>query len=234
MLQKNFCFCPTHKSSVSTGFAGQIMPILHILCCNGCLVTWTVVSLTTAKFKPLIVKVKVTLRLTVSQSVSLGVEPHVGLMTRYLLLFDSLGLVFVGHPLWWEDGPVCCICCWPSPAQSFSGPSPLDLASIFYCVRFESLIFSTSLPYIGPARIAQKIFSSIACSLVGGEAACTQSCSLATAVVLSPVYTVFTWQRFYMPQYQIITAEFSKFSASIFSEIGITAGLTARDAVCKM
>jgi hypothetical protein len=28
-------------------------------------------------------KVKVTLRLTVSQSVSLGVEPHLGLMTRY-------------------------------------------------------------------------------------------------------------------------------------------------------
>jgi hypothetical protein len=40
------------------------------------------------------VKVKVTLRLTISQSVSLGVEPHLGLMTRYLLLFDSYGLVF--------------------------------------------------------------------------------------------------------------------------------------------
>jgi hypothetical protein len=32
------------------------------------------------------VKVKVTLRLTVSQSVSLGVEPHLGLMTRYLAI----------------------------------------------------------------------------------------------------------------------------------------------------
>jgi hypothetical protein len=42
------------------------------------------------------VKVKVTLRLTVSQSVSLCVEPHQGLMTRYLLLFDSYGLVFCG------------------------------------------------------------------------------------------------------------------------------------------
>jgi hypothetical protein len=40
------------------------------------------------------VKVKVTLRLTVSQSVSLGVEPHLRLMTRYLVLFDSYGLVF--------------------------------------------------------------------------------------------------------------------------------------------
>jgi hypothetical protein len=44
-------------------------------------------------------KVKVTLRLKISQSVSLGVEPHLGLMTRYLLLFDSYGLVFVGRPL---------------------------------------------------------------------------------------------------------------------------------------
>jgi hypothetical protein len=43
------------------------------------------------------IKVKVTLRLTVGQSVSLSVETHLGLMTRYLLLFDSYGLVFVGR-----------------------------------------------------------------------------------------------------------------------------------------
>jgi hypothetical protein len=47
-------FCTMYKSSVSPGFAKQIMPFLHILCYNGSLVTWTVVSLTTAKFKPLI------------------------------------------------------------------------------------------------------------------------------------------------------------------------------------
>jgi hypothetical protein len=35
----------------------------------------------------------------VSQSVNLGVEPHLGLMTRYLLPFDSYGLVLVGRPL---------------------------------------------------------------------------------------------------------------------------------------
>jgi hypothetical protein len=39
------------------------------------------------------------MRLTVSQTVSLGVEPHLGLMTRYLLLFDSYSLVIVGRPL---------------------------------------------------------------------------------------------------------------------------------------
>jgi hypothetical protein len=82
------------------------------------------------------VKVKLTLRLTVCQSVSLGVEPHLGLMTRYLLLFDSYGLT---------RGWVCiCICCWSSPAQSFSGPSPLDLATIFYCLSFETSLFVAS------------------------------------------------------------------------------------------
>jgi hypothetical protein len=42
------------------------------------------------------VKVKVTLRLTVSQSISLDADHHLGLMTRYLLLFDNYGLVLWG------------------------------------------------------------------------------------------------------------------------------------------
>jgi hypothetical protein len=78
------------------------------------------------------VKITVTLRLTVGQSVSLCV------MTRYLLRFGSYSLVFMGRPVWREDGSVFCICCWPLPAQSFFGPSPLGLATIFYCLRFET------------------------------------------------------------------------------------------------
>jgi hypothetical protein len=80
----------------------------------------------------------------VGQSVSLGVEPHLGLMTRYLLLFDSYGPVFVGRPLSREDGSVFFICYWSSPAQSFSGPSPLDLTTIFYCLSFEPALFVAS------------------------------------------------------------------------------------------
>jgi hypothetical protein len=45
------------KSWVSTGFAKQIMPSLRILRYNGSLITWMVVSLSTAKFKPLIFSV---------------------------------------------------------------------------------------------------------------------------------------------------------------------------------
>jgi hypothetical protein len=36
-------------------------------------------------------------------------------------------LFCVGCPLWQADGFVFCISCWPLPAQSFSGPSPLVL-----------------------------------------------------------------------------------------------------------
>jgi hypothetical protein len=61
--------------------------------------------------------VQVTLRLTFSQSVSLGVEPYLGLVSKYLLLFDSYGLVLVGRPVWLDSGSVVFICCWPLPAQ---------------------------------------------------------------------------------------------------------------------
>jgi hypothetical protein len=33
---------------------------------------------------------------------------------------------------------------WPFPAQSFSAPSPLGLATIFYCLRFETSLFVVS------------------------------------------------------------------------------------------
>jgi hypothetical protein len=81
---------------------------------------------------------------TDSQSVSLGVEPNLWLMARFLLLFDSYGLVFVGRPLWREDGSVFYNCCWTSPAQPFLGPSPIGLMAIFYCLRFETSLFVAS------------------------------------------------------------------------------------------
>jgi hypothetical protein len=33
------------------------------------------------------------------------------------------------------------MCRWPLPAQSFSGSSFLGLATVFYCLRFETLLF---------------------------------------------------------------------------------------------
>jgi hypothetical protein len=137
--------------------------------------------------------------------------------TRYLLLLDCYGLVFfVGRPLWREDGSVFCICCWPLPAQSFSGPSPSVLATIFYCLRFETSLFVASYDSRGhgggirprlhtgqcslDTDLTENIPSIITCSLVAGET-CHQSCSLATTVILSPVYIGVTWHWGCMSQY---------------------------------
>jgi hypothetical protein len=46
----------------------------------------------------------------------------------------------------------------------------------------------------------EKFSSIITCSLVSGETTCPQSCSLATAVVLSPIYTAVTWQWVFMSE----------------------------------
>jgi hypothetical protein len=67
-----------------------------------------------------------------------------GLRPDLYCLCDSCGLVLVGGPLWREDGSVFYICCWPLPSQSFFGPSPLGLASIFYCLTFETSLFVAS------------------------------------------------------------------------------------------
>jgi hypothetical protein len=50
----------------------------------------------------------------------------------------------MGRPIWREDVSVFCVCYWPLSAQSFSGPSPLGLATIFYCLRFENSLFVAS------------------------------------------------------------------------------------------
>jgi hypothetical protein len=38
-------------------------------------------------------------------------------------------------------------CCWSLPAQSFLGPSPLGLATIFYCLRFETSLSVASYEF---------------------------------------------------------------------------------------
>jgi hypothetical protein len=59
------------------------------------------------------VRVRVTLRLTVCQSVRLGVEPTLGLVTRCCFPLEGwclnfAVLYFVGRPLWREVGCVIC------------------------------------------------------------------------------------------------------------------------------
>jgi hypothetical protein len=48
-------------------------------------------------------------------------------------------------------GSVVYNCCWPSPAQSFSGLSPAEIMTTFYYLKFEtSPIWRARSPYIYP------------------------------------------------------------------------------------
>jgi hypothetical protein len=71
-------------------------------------------------------------------SLSWNKAPFWGLRPDLYYMCDSYGLVLVERSLWREVRSVFCMCCWPLPALSFSGPSPLGLETIFYCLRFET------------------------------------------------------------------------------------------------
>jgi hypothetical protein len=86
------------------------------------------------------VKVKVMLRPTVSRPVCLGVKPHLGPKTRFLLLSDSCGFAHVGRPLWREDGSVVCNCCWSSPAQSYLPRSKSEAHAIYITILHVSIL----------------------------------------------------------------------------------------------
>jgi hypothetical protein len=61
----------------------------------------------------------------------------------------------VWRPLCREDGSVVYNCCCSSPAQSFSGPSPTALMTIFYCLRFEiPSTWRVRSPYLYPPGTA--------------------------------------------------------------------------------
>jgi hypothetical protein len=76
---------------------------------------------------------------------------HLGHKTRFLLLSDNCGFVDVERSLWLKDGSVVYTCCWPSPAQSFSGSSPSGLLIIFHCLRFETPpTWRAKSPYLCP------------------------------------------------------------------------------------
>jgi hypothetical protein len=50
----------------------------------------------------------------------------------------------MGRSLWREDAPVVNNCSWPLPVQTFSGPTPVGLVTIIYCLRFETSLFVAS------------------------------------------------------------------------------------------
>jgi hypothetical protein len=91
-------------------------------------------------------KVKITLRLTVNQSVSLGVDSHLGLMTRCLLLFDSYGLVFLWGALSDERTGLSVVYAAGPCQRSLSqvGVPSYSRPYVIYSLRFETTLFVAS------------------------------------------------------------------------------------------
>jgi hypothetical protein len=82
-------------------------------------------------------------------SLSWNKAPIWGLRPDLHFLCDSYGLVLVCRPLWREVGSVFCMCCWPLPAQSFSGPSPLGLETYILLSQIWDFPFRRLLRFAG-------------------------------------------------------------------------------------
>jgi hypothetical protein len=108
-------------------------------------------------------EVKVILRPAVSRSVCLGVKPPSEAQDQ-ILVTVSWEFVDLGRPLWRENGSVVYNYYWPSPAQSFSGPSPSGLMTIIYCLGFETPLDHV-LVFISPRNRVAQLYPQELCSL---------------------------------------------------------------------
>jgi hypothetical protein len=80
------------------------------------------------------------LRPMVSWPACFGVKTHLEPKSRFLFLSDICAFVDVGRLSdSREDGSVVYNCCRSSPAQSFSGPSPAGLMTIFFNIRLKNI-----------------------------------------------------------------------------------------------
>jgi hypothetical protein len=91
--------------------------------------------------------------LTVSRAIYLGVRHPSGTHDNFFLIIfrQVLGLLIWGALSDKRVGSVVYSCCWAWPVQSFLGPSPMGLMTIFYCLKFETPpIWRARFPYLFP------------------------------------------------------------------------------------
>jgi hypothetical protein len=78
------------------------------VCVCVCYGTWVNLDDVLHTTSSAIVRVRVTLQLTVGQSVRHGVEPNLGLLIRDIFFLKVTVLSFLGRPLWRKVGSVIC------------------------------------------------------------------------------------------------------------------------------
>jgi hypothetical protein len=77
------------------------------------------------------------LRPTISRSVCLGIKQPCAAQDQVFITVRQLRICWGGASSPTRGESVVYNCCSPSPAQSFKGPSPAGLMTIFYCLRIK-------------------------------------------------------------------------------------------------
>jgi hypothetical protein len=107
-----------------------------------------------------IIEVEVT---TNGQSASLSwcQAPIWSPLPHFCFLSENCGFLDVAHPLWWENASVIYSynCFWALPEQSLSGPSPVELMTIFYCLIWDSPNLESQVPvFISPRNKVVQLY----------------------------------------------------------------------------
>jgi hypothetical protein len=86
----------------------------------------------------------ISLSFTLRPTVCLGIKHPSGAYDQIFITVRQLGICWCGALPLTRVRSAVYNCFWPSPAQSFSSPSPVGLVNIFYCLRFETSLFIAS------------------------------------------------------------------------------------------